>query len=217
MKFDSSLPYKSSEKYTPAGNPIQNVGAILLLSAGVVVIVLLLGLLICVSMEWPLRFIPCGAGVALLALWVMLLAMYREWPKLFFTLEQTIERDINQDGHIGPPPQRTTIELPAGPNRLRIADFAIEPELLMEWCRAAVNRESLAINAWIARFSLPDGTQGRQRYEAFRAKLIYHGIAEDAGGNVGLRVRWNDDAAFNFVSRLANMAAEDGRPLIGGE
>jgi hypothetical protein len=220
MKYNSSIdraPYRSEERYTPAGTPVQNVGAILLLSFGVVVIVLLLGLLICVAMDWPLRVVPCGAGVALLVLWVVLLVMYREWPRLFYTLERVTEHDINHDGVIGQPQPVTHFELPTGPRGLKIGQIDVPPPVLISWCRSAIEGHSLAYNAWIARFSLPDGTGGRERYAAFRHWLCEQGYAREVGGNVGLAIEWDNDEALDFVFGMARALPEDGRPLLEGE
>jgi len=212
--FDSSIPdrvpYKQMERYTPSGSPLENVGAILLLSSGVVALTLLLGLLICVSMGWPLKVVPCGGAVALGVLWMVLLAKYDQWPRLFYSVEKIVGHDLDGDGEVGQP-QITHFSLPAGPHTLQMGEYAVDPPLLMDWCRAAANNQSLAYASWETRFG------GREEYAAFRDWLVAQGFAEEAGGNIGFRIRRSNPEAVAFIAGFAQMQPEDGQLLIEGE
>ncbi len=153
------------------------------------------------------------AGLALAGVWFSHLRA--GWDRLLWSIEEITGADVNQDGQIGKP-SVTHFELPTGPQSFRFGEIRLPPELVIEWCQAAWNRQSLAYGAWESKFALPDGTQGRERYQQFRGWLVREGYAEEVGGNIGLRIRWRNPDALALISGFAGAMPEDGTPLLEG-
>ena len=210
---DKPLPaFKEAKQETP--DYLGQTLAIVPLSMGVGLVVLIGGLLIC----WGFRVSGHGALIAsgVIMSGAVVYAFLRIWAdELYMSIETITGLDLNHDGHIGDPPRQTThFDLPTGNNSVRIGEVDVPPKLLIDWCNAAWNRRSLSYTAWESRFALPDGTRGRERYQEFRAWLVKQEYAEEVGGNVGLRVRWKNDDAVTFVAGFADMDAARDTPLL---
>ena len=224
VKFDSSTqwtgwqatqkvevpPGVCVERRVPLRAPTMHsdVGVPFLLSLGsgffvfVVIAILLLA--------FDLKIVAAAAlgGLAAAGIWFALVAL---WPRTLWATET-----ITAPEPVPPPPTvvKTHYELPTGPNTVRIGEIDVDPELVIAWCQAACQNRSLAYTAWERKFALDDGTHGRQRYEAFRAYLVKEGFAEEAGGNVGLRVCWKDKDAVRFVKGFAVQSPAKTTPLL---
>ena len=218
MKFDTTDQLTGRVKATretPA--PASNAVSIFLVPwwAGVAVFVALFlfvgGILVCV--KFPLLGVP-SMGMGLVMLWALFWWLPHQ-PAFMWIRERVSQRDINQDGYIGAPPQVTAFELHEQGGGIKIGQLRVEPELVRDWCLAAVNGESLSFAAWSNRFALPDGTQGRERYTEFRNLLVGRGFVKDRGSQ-GLRVDWQNTDAVTFVSQFSEIDVSEGVPMIEG-
>ena len=219
MKFESATPlyekasnFREAKRYTPqvAGSRI----VAELVAVGLFLFLLLAtAASIAWSFPWKWALLAATTGASLLFV-VVLGYAFRE--NLLWIVEEVIGYDADQDGHIGQPPVEVHYTLEKGAGMLRMGQIDINPALLMDWCRAASEGRSLAFAAWEQRFALPDGTQGRERYTHFRNWLVHEGFAEEAGGNVGLRIRWQNQDAVAFVGGFAQMTAGEGAPMLEG-
>ncbi len=135
--------------------------------------------------------------------------------ELYMVFERITGQDLNQDGYVGEPPKQVThYELNKGPHSFKVGEIEVEPQLLIDWCSAAMNQQSLSYTAWTNRFALPDGTQGRERYQEFRKHLVKEKYAKEVGGSVGLKILWGNSDAVQFIGGFANMEAAQGTPLL---
>lgn len=215
-RFDQDIsvpkvPFREAVRETPDHTANATVPLGLALGAGAVTLV---GVgLICLGFELSARIAAAAAGIVTMA--VLFEWLWRlQHDRMFWTIERIIGQDINQDGMVGQPRQVTHFELHSAPGAIAFGEIDLDPQLVIDWCQAARNQRSLAYSAWEPRFALPDGTKGRERYQAFRDWLVAQNIAEEAGGNVGLRVRWQSPKAAAFVSQFAQVAPGDGTPLL---
>ncbi len=168
--------------------------------------------LISIGWHWPVKVPLTAAGI------LMLLVMCAGgwWlvkDKILWTTEHIIGHVPSQEMLQPATVVKTYFGLRSG-GYVKYGEVDLDPALLIEWCRAACSNQSLAINRWKSQFALPDGTKGRERYEAFRDWLIGQGYAEDAGGNVGLRILWRNQDAVTFVAGFAEEEPENGTPLL---
>lgn len=116
------------------------------------------------------------------------------------------------------PPVYTHFGLPMTRNFTKYGEYPIAPDLLIEWCTAAVQLQSLSHEVWDKKFATAPGLgDGREKYTAFRAWLVANKYAEEVGGNVGLRIRWNNKEAMGFILGFSNVNPEDGTPLLEAE
>jgi hypothetical protein len=89
-------------------------------------------------------------------------------------------------------PVEWSVKTPNG--KYVLGDFDLSPQLIAEWCQAAAEGRSLAINNWKEKFALPDGSGGQLRYEQFLDQLVHRGALKKVGGSVGYRptaLGWN--------------------------
>ena len=211
-RTDNDAPFAHAKKETPDRTINAALPFGLALGAGLVTFIAV-GLIVWgVRGKVQIAMIAAGAVMLLVMFWWIWL-LWKE--KLIWSIEQVFGTDINRDGYTGPP-QYTNFELQRGPGSIRFGTVGVPPQLVIDWCEAARNRESLAYSAWESRFALPDGTQGRERYQEFRRQLVKEGFAEEAGGNIGLRIKWRNPDAVAFVNGFANATPEDGTPLLEG-
>lgn len=218
MKFDTTAPlyekasnFREAKRYTP-----QRDGARIIAEIVAVGLLLFLLLATAASIAWSFPWkwaLLAGTSGAFVLFVVVVSYAFRE--NLLWIVEEVIGYDANQDGHVGPPVE-VHYTLEKGGGMLRLGQIDVNPQLLMDWCKAASEGRSLAFAAWEQRFALPDGTQGRERYTHFRNWLVHEGFAEEAGGNVGLRIRWNNADAVDFVGGFAQMTPGDGQPMLEG-
>jgi hypothetical protein len=168
--------------------------------------------LISIGLGWPVKWPLIIAGAVMLIV-MCLSGWWMVKNEVLWSVEK-IFGDLNKDGVIGQPIQATHFEVRTGPNSIRFGQVNLPPQLVIEWCRAAVSQKSLAYDSWIKKFALPDGTQGRERYAMFRAWLTEQGYAKDLGSNKGFNILWYNDEAVGFVNSFADFEPEDGTPLL---
>ena len=186
-----------------------DVGVVFCWATGSGFFVFLLAAFFSLAIKQPLwGALVCG-GLAAAVVWFSMLI---DWKALLFATEEITGLDLDGDGEIGQP--STHFELPTGPSSFRFGKLDLPPELVIAWCGAAWNRQSLSFAAWESRFALPDGTKGRKRYQEFRDWLIEEKYAEEAGGNIGLRPCWQNQEAVTFIGGFAQVRPEDGTPLL---
>ena len=211
------------ERRQPVDRPWANIQTWPALAFGVGMVVLAAGLLIAWGTGMVRNEHPTGWALVVSGISIFLMLPYclfrSDLVDVIRTMETQYNIDLDGDGVVGEPPimQVTAYELKRGSGNILLGELPFPPELVMEWCKAAVNHQSLSFAAWSGKFALPDGTRGRQRYTAFRDHLSARGFVRDVGGNVGLRVCWNNPDAVAFVQEFATLAAGDGRPLIEAE
>lgn len=176
----------------------------------------LLAAFVSLAIKQPLWGALVWAGLVAAGVWFSMLV---DWRALLVATEDITGLDLDGDGYSGEPemPQPSThFTLPTGPGSVRMGELDLAPELVIDWCHAARNGYSLSFTSWQGRFALPDGSQGRERYQEFRTWLVKEKYAEEIGGNVGLRIRWQDQDAVRFISGFATTRPEDGTPLLEG-
>jgi len=219
LKFDTTTPlyeqakgYREAKRYTPQVAGSRIIAEIVAVGLGLFLL-LATAASIAWSFPWKWALVAATSGAFVLFVVVMTYA-FRE--NLLWVVEEVIGYDANADGHVGEPPVEVHYTLEKGKGMLRMGQIDINPALLMDWCRAASEGRSLAFAAWEQRFALPDGTSGRERYTHFRNWLVHEGFAEEAGGNVGLRIRWDNADAVDFVGGFAQLTPADGQPMLEG-
>ena len=96
------------------------------------------------------------------------------------TVETIIGHDLDRDGYIGTP--STHIQFQVSDRTSWMADLPASPELIREWGQAALQGRSLGYRQWQRRFALmADGSDGEQRYGAFRDALVRGKMALEQG------------------------------------
>ena len=219
MKFESATPlyeqakgYREAKRYTP-----QVAGSRIIAEIVAVGLLLFLLLATAASIAWsfPWKWALVAASSGAFVLFVVVIS-YAFRENLLWIVEEVTGYDANADGHVGEPPVEVHFTLQKGAGMLRFGQLEIDPTLLMDWCRAATMGQSLGFAAWEQRFALPDGKKGRERYTAFRDWLVHERFAEEAGGNVGLRIKWQNADAVAFVGGFAQMTADEGAPMLEG-
>ena len=216
-KFDSEVrapafAFKEATRTTP-----EYLGKTLIivpLAAGVGLVVLIGWWFICLGLGWTKTDALFWAGLTMIA--CVLFSFYRVWKdELYNAVEEIFGHDLDGDGYIGAPPKQIThYELNRGGNNFRVGEIEVEPQLLIDWCTAAYHRRSTAYELWEHRFALPDGTQGRKRYQQFRDHLVKEKFAKEVGGSVGLKIAWGNPEAVQFIGGFADMDVSQGTPLL---
>jgi len=188
-----------------------DVGVVFCWAMGSGFFVFLLAAFFSLAIEWPLGgALVCGA-IAAIIVWF---GMMVDWKELLIAKEtikgpaQEVSGDASQPA--------THFTLPTGPGSFRIGKLDYPPELVINWCNAAWNRQSLSYSAWESHFALPGGIDGRERYLQFRTTMVKKGFAEEVGGNIGFRPCWKNPDAVKFIGGFAQVRPEDGTPLLEG-
>lgn len=136
-------------------------------------------------------------------------------PELIHTIETKTGFDINQDGHIGRPVTYCTYYTFDLSKTQQIRGMlGVEDTLVIDWCRAAIKGNSLAVNSWSSRFALPDGTEGKARYKTFQTHLINRKLAHPPRGNKSITLT---PAGWIFAQAFAETELEEPIPLLEGE
>ena len=204
MKLDSDTAwpqYKEATRETP--DHARNIWVVFVMAFGSGITVMFGAWLIALGAGTDKGTALVLGGVATLVVWFIWLLRS---DAVIWTIETVTGHDVNRDGSIGEPQgTMTQITLPTGPNSMKIKEQPYSPALLSDWATAAWNRGSLSFATWRDRFALPDGTKGDERYRSFRDWLQEQGYIEEVGGNVGVRVRWKNPEAVQFIGGLAHM------------
>ena len=207
--FAPKVPFKEAKRHTPAGG--QNL--LLIVQAAVFsgVIILAGSLLICWGAQLPARYalISTGGSTILLLLAGLSIAVRDDW---MWQVEEVTGFDLNTDGAIGQPVKHEThydLKLAAG-HYIR-GVLPVADDVLIEWSRAAITGGSLSYATWTEKFALQDGTQGREHYGLFRQELVKQGLANEVGGNVGLKLTKKGRAV---IGGFAEATPNDATPLL---
>ncbi len=206
--------FKEARKETPDFSQIMY---IIPFSFGLGVLFLAAGGLICLGGKLPFGYALIAAG-SLMFLCPIFLIIYFLVEELYMHREIIEGHELPEIQEQQPEKQVTHFELRKGPaeQNFRIGEIEVEPQLLIDWCNAAMNQQSLAYTAWERRFALPDGRMGRERYQEFRRQLIKEGFAKEVGGNVGLKILWRNPDALRFIGCFAETDVSEGNPLLEG-
>lgn len=112
------------------------------------------------------------AGTILVGLCVGL----RQFRDLTLTVEESTE--YGQPAPVVE--QQTMLEFQEESGSIHRYALNVPPELVLEWCRAAVARQSLSYATWAEQFG------GQPKYAKFRARLVKHGLALEQENGLGL-------------------------------
>jgi hypothetical protein len=209
MRYDSSAEMTTGRikatREEPTGS-LRNAAIVFVLSLGSGFTVYIGVALIGWGAGWDSAPAKIASGIAVLVVWGWFLFQYV--PDLLWTIERVTKRDIDRDGLIGPP-SYVSYDLPLSRNTLIRGELPIDGKLLRDWCMAAQRGNSLSYDAWKSRFSLPQGSNGRARYNAFRQALVEQGLALESGGNVGLELTGRGRM---FVDSF--IEGDEGTPLL---
>lgn len=109
-----------------------------------------------------------GLGVAVLS-WLLLLF---KWSDLTQPLERFLQRDINQDGYIGPPPTvRIEVKREDG-RQIQFAEIPTTKEKLIDFARAvALENQPISESRWSGAGAL----FSKDEFRAVRAELLARG------------------------------------------
>lgn len=143
----------------------------------------------------PFRVAAIGAG---LGSFMGLMVSLNIFERMAIQTER-ISNTPPEARELAPVDPQTSWVLITGPNTRIMGQFNVPPTLLTDWCQAAYNSQSLAYAAWVPRFCQEFGGRGRDKFEEFRAEWIRRELAEDAKGNVGLRL--TDPLGWAFVEQ----------------
>ena len=208
------------ERFEPTASPVVILltWTLLALVSGAVVYI---GVgMFCIAFDATAKAAQIGAGAAILVVWASFLWRYLLddlWDDFFFNIERHTGTDLNQDGTIGAPEQWSVIRMATSNNSYMLDRLQVAPDLLRDWCYAALNGGSLSYTAWQDKFALPDGTRGQERYQEFRQYLASRGYIKEVGGNVGCRVDWQNPDAVRWVNAMAHTEPTDWTPLPSRE
>ena len=216
MKFDDSTDlfsraspqFKQATRYTPQADSPLIVARIIGLGA-IVFLSLSSAASFAFGFPWKWAVLFTASGTTILFLAVLAYAFSND---LLWIVEEVFNYDRDGDGVIGPPViNNTHFSLPVGPHTEKLGTVNVDPALLIDWCRAAANNESLSFASWQDRFALRDGSQGRERYADFRDWLIARGYASGASSRTGMRIAWENEEAAAWIKGFADQDPGGGK------
>ena len=212
-KFDSDTAwpqYKEATRETP--DHARNIWVVFVMAFGSGITVMFGAWLIALGAGTDKGTALVLGGVATLVVWFVWLLRS---DAVIWTIETVTGHDVNRDGSIGEPQAtdaKTWVELPLSRTQRIILELDAPETTIREWCVTAINGGSLSYANWEGRFSLPDGTQGRERYGQFRQQLTDRGLAIEKGGNIGLKLT---RTGWLFVEAFAEAEGQPTALLAG--
>ena len=191
----STMPSRIERK-VPTDYPWMRIQTVTALALGVGFVMFLATGLIAIGYGWPIGTVCILTGTTM-ALVLVLGLCQKELYDILYHVETITRVDFDGNGLHGRPPIPTTqVFLPkADSTGVDIFKLPVELELLSEWCAAAVNQVSLAVNLWSPRFT----SHADITYKEFLYKLEMGAVVTNVGGNVGYTLNRRNPQALQFV------------------